>query len=159
MKTSILHCRDLYSIPTCPNLTTYYVYFDTSYYVTSPHLTGGKHGMQNGFCCEKCVGLLCTQVGLCRCSLTLFLISLPFFSIPWCRFIITLSLLNTMRALLVTPALTYWLIDSLTSFMYRGSSSDKIFTVLLVLCAVAGFLGSVRWHAIGDATHAEALLW
>jgi hypothetical protein len=40
----------------------------------------------------------------------------------------------------------------------RGSSSDKIFTVLIVLCAVAGFLGSVRWHAIGDASHTEALL-
>lgn len=44
-------------------------------------------------------------------------------------------------------------------FYCRGSSSDKIFTVLLVLCAVAGFLGSVRWHAIGDATYTEALLW
>lgn len=40
----------------------------------------------------------------------------------------------------------------------RGSSSDKIFTVLIVLCAVAGFLGTVRWHAIGDASYTEALL-
>jgi len=43
-------------------------------------------------------------------------------------------------------------------FAPRGSTSDKIFTVLIVLCSVAGFLGSVRWRAIEDASSTEALL-
>jgi hypothetical protein len=47
---------------------------------------------------------------------------------------------------------------ALAASLLRGSTSDKIFTVLIVLCAVAGFLGSVRWRAIDDASHVEALL-
>jgi hypothetical protein len=42
--------------------------------------------------------------------------------------------------------------------MNRGSTSDKHFTVFLIMAAVAGFLGALRWHAVGDATELECLL-
>jgi hypothetical protein len=40
----------------------------------------------------------------------------------------------------------------------RGSTSDKHFTVFLIMGGVAGFLGTLRWQAVGDATALEATL-
>lgn len=40
----------------------------------------------------------------------------------------------------------------------RGSTSDKHFTVFLIMGGVAGFLGTLRWQAVGDATSLEATL-
>ena len=48
--------------------------------------------------------------------------------------------------------------DHNRKYVFRGSTSDKIFTVLIVLCAVAGFLGSVRWYSIGDGSYTETVL-
>lgn len=52
-----------------------------------------------------------------------------------------------------------FVVKSISEFIApRGSSSDKYFTTLLVMGAVAGFLGCVRWHSVGDATYFEASL-
>ena len=40
----------------------------------------------------------------------------------------------------------------------RGSSSSKYFTVICVMIAVAGFLGTSRWYAVGDAKELDAML-
>ena len=40
----------------------------------------------------------------------------------------------------------------------RGSSSSKQFTALCVMISVAGLLGSIRWHAVGDATYHQAAI-
>lgn len=40
----------------------------------------------------------------------------------------------------------------------RGSSSSKNFASLCVMIAVAGFLGTSRWYAVGDAELSEAIL-
>lgn len=37
----------------------------------------------------------------------------------------------------------------------RGSSSNKQFTVLCVMISVAGFLGTFRWHKVGDGKALE----
>jgi hypothetical protein len=42
--------------------------------------------------------------------------------------------------------------------LFRGSTSDKHFTVFLIMGGVAGFLGTLRWQAVGDATPLEATL-
>lgn len=43
-------------------------------------------------------------------------------------------------------------VASISAFVApRGSSSSKNFTVLTIAVAISGFLGSVRWHAVGDA--------
>lgn len=40
----------------------------------------------------------------------------------------------------------------------RGSSSDKYLTILVIVGAVAGFLGCNRWYAVGDASFLQASL-
>jgi len=40
----------------------------------------------------------------------------------------------------------------------RGSSSSKQFTALCVMISVAGLLGSIRWHAVGDASYLQAAI-
>lgn len=48
------------------------------------------------------------------------------------------------------------LVASISAFVApRGSSASKNFTVLVIGVAVSGFLGSVRWAAVGDAKKAE----
>lgn len=37
----------------------------------------------------------------------------------------------------------------------RGSSASKLFSVSCVIVAIAGILGSARWHAVGDASDLE----
>lgn len=50
-------------------------------------------------------------------------------------------------------------VKSISAFVApRGSSSSKMFTVLIVMSAVAGFLGSSRWYFVGDASFLEATL-
>lgn len=50
-------------------------------------------------------------------------------------------------------------VKSISAFVApRGSSSSKQFTVLCVMIAVAGFLGTSRWHAVGDASFFQATL-
>lgn len=50
-------------------------------------------------------------------------------------------------------------VKSISTFVApRGSSSSKMFTVLIVMESVAGFLGSLRWHFVGDASALEATL-
>jgi hypothetical protein len=50
-------------------------------------------------------------------------------------------------------------VQSISSFIApRGSSSSKQFTVLIVIIATAGFLGTSRWYAVGDAEILEAIL-
>jgi hypothetical protein len=50
-------------------------------------------------------------------------------------------------------------VKSISEFVApRGSSSSKLFTVLIVVLSVAGFLGSVRWYYVGDANGLEATL-
>lgn len=50
-------------------------------------------------------------------------------------------------------------VKSISEFVApRGSSSSKQFTVLIVMIAVAGFLGTSRWFAVGDASILEAIL-
>lgn len=40
----------------------------------------------------------------------------------------------------------------------RGSSASKLFSVSCVMVAIAGILGSARWHKVGDATYVEMCL-
>lgn len=50
-------------------------------------------------------------------------------------------------------------VKSISEFVApRGSSSSKQFTVLIVMIAVAGFLGTSRWFYVGDASFVEAIL-
>ena len=50
-------------------------------------------------------------------------------------------------------------VKSISAFVApRGSSSSKQFTVLSVMIAVAGMLGSSRWYNVGDASLLEASL-
>lgn len=50
-------------------------------------------------------------------------------------------------------------VASISSFVApRGSSASKNFTVLCIAVAVSGFLGSVRWAAVGDAKGVELTL-
>ena len=50
-------------------------------------------------------------------------------------------------------------VKSISAFVApRGSSSSKQFTVLCVMIAIAGILGTSRWYAVGDAKLFEALL-
>lgn len=52
-----------------------------------------------------------------------------------------------------------FVVKSISSFVApRGSSSSKIFTVLIVIVAIAGALGACRWYYVGDATFLEASL-
>lgn len=51
------------------------------------------------------------------------------------------------------------IVKSISAFVApRGSSSSKLFSVLVVIVAIAGFLGSARWHAVGDASYLEMCL-
>lgn len=40
----------------------------------------------------------------------------------------------------------------------RGSTSEKLFTILISIAATAGCFGSYRWYAVGDGTANEAIL-
>lgn len=50
-------------------------------------------------------------------------------------------------------------VKSISAFVApRGSSSSKQFTVLCAMISVAGFLGTYRWHKVGDGGFVETLL-
>ena len=50
-------------------------------------------------------------------------------------------------------------VKSISSFIApRGSSSSKVFTALMVMLAVSGFMGCGRWHAVGDASLFQAIM-
>ena len=50
-------------------------------------------------------------------------------------------------------------VKSISSFIApRGSSSSKLFTALMVMLSVSGFMGCSRWHAVGDATLFQAVM-
>lgn len=50
-------------------------------------------------------------------------------------------------------------VKSISTFVApRGSSSSKQFTVLVVIVSVAGFLGTFRWHRVGDGQPLEVAL-
>ena len=52
-----------------------------------------------------------------------------------------------------------FVVPSISSFCApRGSTSSKHFTVLVVVIAIAGFLGSVRWYKVGDANETQCIL-
>ena len=40
----------------------------------------------------------------------------------------------------------------------RGSSASKYFSVSCIIVAIAGILGSARWHKVGDSTYLEMCL-
>jgi hypothetical protein len=70
---------------------------------------------------------------------------------------------NRHELFLVVNSKTFCKVDcpvkSISTFVApRGSSSSKQFTVLIVMIAVAGFLGTSRWYYVQDANVLEASL-
>lgn len=64
---------------------------------------------------------------------------------------------------LVVNSTTFCKVDcpvkSISTFIApRGSSPSKQFTVLIVMIAIAGFLGTTRWYSVKDASPLEASL-